>query len=109
MPVPNIAFNRTIVLDQNAFNDASRDLRELSSNMQKLSERIMEMLLMLEKGFRTPAGAKFISSCKNNLLEPLGDQVAVLKHIASNLDKANDNYQEVFREYERLTNVINTI
>ena len=99
-------FDTDIVLDEAAFNTAISDFADLSVKLQKLRSDIEAMLELLESGFDTPAGRKFVNSCKNNLLIPLDDQKAVLEHISETLQQSRQKYSAVFTAYSALQGAI---
>lgn len=98
-----------IVLDEEAFKRAADGFESLSEDLQALRRDIEETLTELKKGFDTPAGAKFIQSCKQNLFQPMDDQKLVLDHIAKTLEMSRQAYSSVFREYEALQSEIRQI
>ncbi|MGN0537454.1 MAG: hypothetical protein ACI4M3_05715 [Acutalibacteraceae bacterium] len=107
MFLEGIKFPKDMVLDDVKFAEATSKLAQLGSDMSKLQKDIEDMLSILKKGFDTPAGHKFISSCENNLLEPLKQQKLVIDHVAQNLKYAKGEYQSVFDKYQELNSLIN--
>lgn len=99
---------KDILLDEAAFQTASGKLKVLSENLETLRRDIEDMLTELATGFATPAGRKFIRSCKGNLLQPMTDLSAVILHVSDNLDQARNMYQSVFDEFADLNNMINS-
>lgn len=102
----NIIFRQDIVLDESAFNKASSDFDTLGSDLKKLRDEIEDMLEELKEGFDTPAGRKFINSCKKNLIEPLDQQKLVIEHVSQNIRTAKDKYSSVFEDYRSLNSLI---
>ena len=107
MGVADTAFGTDILLDESAFQTATSDFSALSTRLQNLRTTIENMLNTLQAGFDTPAGTKFINSCKNNLLAPLSDQKLVIAHISENLAIARQSYASVFTEYQQVNAAIN--
>lgn len=99
-------FTKDILLDEEKFSTASQQLATLATDIKQLKKDISDLLSELERGFDTPAGKKFISSCKNGLLKPMDDQAAVVKHVSDNLTMARNKYESVFAEYMQLNNSI---
>ncbi|MBQ5335576.1 MAG: hypothetical protein J6Z45_06480 [Oscillospiraceae bacterium] len=95
-----------IVLDEAAFDRAAADFIELSGKVQALRADIEALLQTLQSGFDTPAGRLFVSSCKNNLLDPLDQQKLVIDHISETLRDAKATYASVFSEYDQLNTVL---
>lgn len=102
-------FLKDILLDEEAFQKASTDYADLAQKMEELQTEISNLLDELEKGFDTPAGRKFIKSCRSGLLELMRKQSIVINHVSTNLSQAKRKYQSVFNEYKALNNTINNI
>ena len=83
MGVMDVVFGEDIVLDEAAFDKAIEEFAALGNQLHRLREDIEDMLALLKGGFDTPAGRKFIDSCKKNLSAPLDAQELVLKHISA--------------------------
>lgn len=101
-----IAVGKDIVLNQDAFHNASERLDNLSRNVLSLRQEIEEAMEELMKGFDTSAGLKFKGACEARLLNPMRDLSAVIMYIARNLQTARESYGSVFLEYERLNSLI---
>ena len=99
-----LSFNKTMVIDEEAFTKASADFKGLADKIRGLQNDINEMLTDIKNGFDTSAGRKFIKACEGTLLEPLERQRIVVDHIADNLNMAKSSYQSVFDEYREVTN-----
>lgn len=99
-------FRYDIVLDQEAFNKAISDFSALSTRLENLRADVEDILETLETGFDTPAGRKFIKSCKSNLVNPLNDQKLVIDHIYESLTESQKAYESVFSEYQDLNSTI---
>ena len=95
-----------MVLDEAAFETAAKDFEALGDRIAALNTRIEEILATLKTGFDTPAGAKFIQSCENNLRQPMNDQKIVIQHISETLKEVKGMYQSVFEEYSDLNRTI---
>lgn len=95
-----------IVLDEEAFSKAVGEFAELAVQLQGLRDDVDTMLADLQTGFNTPAGKKFISSCKSNLITPLDQQKQVIDHISSTLNEVKGQYSPVFTEYDSLNKQI---
>ena len=109
MAVSRFAISRNILLDQTEFEVAAVGLQGLSEDLNRLENRIRELLEELRVGFDTPAGARFFDACTGRLLEPMRDQAIVLNHIAQNLRNARSRYQSVFDEYKALNSSIGNV
>lgn len=101
--------NADLVLNQQTFEDASRDLNLLENRIKVLRTRLFEMLNDLKVGFDTPAGRKLIGASEANLLKPLEEQAAVIQLMSKTLADVKKGYSEVFVEYDRLAKKINSI
>lgn len=98
-----------IILDQEAFDAASKDFMALEQKIKNLRQEIESAVEELEKGFNTPAGRKFIKSCKKNLFKPLNEQADTIKMMSNTLEEAKREYSVVFEEYEGLLKTINNV
>lgn len=103
----DVLFAKDILLDDDAFQTASGQLKKLSQDLEDLRKDIDSRLTELAAGFATPAGRKFIHSCRGNLLQPMTDLAAVITHVSDNLVQAKDAYQPVFDEFAEMNNAIN--
>lgn len=101
-----LTFTKDILLDEDKFSAASQQLATLATDINQLKKDISTLLSELERGFDTPAGKKFIASCRNGLLQPMDDQAVVVKHVSDNLTMARNKYESVFAEYMQLNNSI---
>lgn len=101
-----IYFPNDILLNKEAFINASKQLEQLSKDIGNLEKDVKNGLENLQQGFQTPAGDKFIKSCESHLLEPLRDQSLVINHVSQNLSTAKNKYETVFKEYQQLNNNI---
>lgn len=99
-------FDKDILLNDEAFNNAASQLQTLAQNMSTLKSDIETLLSELESGWKTPAGEKFFAACGNTLIQPLNDQVNVINHVSSNLKTAKNSYQTVFDDYRQLNEAI---
>lgn len=106
--VTDILLGKDIVLDQEAFTQASSKLHDLAEKLQTLRNDVENMLKEIKQGFDTPAGRKFINSCEANLIKPLEDQKVVIDHVADTLNECMDKYKSVFEGYRELNKKINS-
>ena len=98
------SLKRDIIIDEEAFDRAVSQLQELINDIKALETNVNEMLLVLSTGFDTPAGRKFINSCKLYVIAPIFQQEVVITQVCENLKIAKNGYQSVFDEYRRLLN-----
>lgn len=102
----DMIFSQDILLDSEKFSKASKQFSELSSDMKSLRKDISDLIDELAQGFDTPAGHKFVNSCKNGLLQPMDDQAAIIQHVSENLKMAETSYESVFSEFRELNALI---
>jgi uncharacterized protein YukE len=102
------ALTKSIVLDEEAFAKAASDFDDLSQKINSLRKDIESMLDDLQRGFDSPAGHKFMDSCRNNLIKPMEEQKIVVDHISETLRKCTDAYRSVFDEYREVVSFINS-
>ena len=98
---------KNIIIDQEAFEIAAKDFSELAEDVEALKNKVKVMLSDLGEGFDTPAGRKFISSCQDNLLQPMIDLALIVNHVSDNLTTAKGTYASVFKAYDALNSTIN--
>lgn len=95
-----------IMIDDEAFERASKDLQELCDYIATLRKDILEMLEDIRKGLDTPAGRKFYQSCYSGLITPLYQQMVVIQHISDNMKMARNMYQPLFDEYNEIVQIM---
>ena len=95
---------RDILLDEDAFKDASDAMAKLKTDTEALKERMKTMYSELKKAMDTPAGdaVEFVS--EKSLIKPIEDMLLVIGHISSTLTeiKGSPYYKDVFKKYEEL-------
>lgn len=101
-----LGLNLDVILDEEAFTQASQEFEKLLGDMRSLRSDIDAMLNELQEGFNTDAGRKFIASCKDNLITPMEQQAATLEFAANALKKARQEYEPVFEDYKSLNTAI---
>lgn len=101
-----MSLTKDILIDDVKLENAAVELEKIANEMTSLIKNINGLLDDLSKGFNTPAGRKFISTCRNGLLLPIEEQTAVINHVATNLKMANNAYRSVFEDYKSLNNKI---
>ena len=97
-----------IVVDEEAFAQASAEFAELAQKINSLADDINQMMTDLRKGFDTPAGRKFCQTCYSSLITPIIEQKIVVEHISENLTTVRQMYQSVFDEYRSVVNEMNS-
>lgn len=107
MQLISVLLHDDIILDQEAFGKAADEFAQLKTKLTALNEDIDRMISLLNEGFNTPGGRKFVSLCRSKLQQPIGDQQKVLDHIAQTLEEVRRKYAPVFDEYERLNGKLN--
>lgn len=102
MNIISMVLRDDIILDEEAFAQASEDFAQLVLRLEKLNDDIERMLTLLQEGFDTPAGRKFVSVCRSSLEKPINDQGEVLRHVSQTLTEVRKSYSWVFKEYGEL-------
>lgn len=97
----------SILIDDEVFEKAAKDMDELSQYIRDLRKDILDMLEDIKTGMDTPAGRKFYNSCYSGLATPLYQQMVVVDHISQNLKQAKNMYQSVFDEYTEIVKIMN--
>lgn len=96
--------SKKILLDDVKLTEAAKEMTDIASDLTKLKNQIQELLNNMKSGYDTPAGRKFQEVCSEGLLKLFDDQIAVINHVAENLNTAQTQYQSVFEEYRTLNN-----
>ena len=97
-----------MVLDQEAFQRASKRLSDLTRQIQELENMIEEMIRLVEQGMNTPAGRKLAKLGRDGLKTSIDDQKAVIQHVSETLEEAKRLYDDVFNEFTALNNKLNS-
>ena len=100
-----MADNDDLLINDEALRNAVNGYEQLERDVRALERDIIEMISSLNVGFNTPAGQKYIASCKQNLLKPVQDQAQVVAHLADSLRSAESAYRPVFQEYQQLQDI----
>lgn len=96
-----------IVLDEESFETASKDLAALSTRLEDFQTKMNGLLDDLQKGIDTPAGRKFIATCKGQLTKPINSQAKVINQVSTNLKMAQTSYETVFESFKSINEQIN--
>lgn len=97
---------KKILLDDAKLSEAAIKMTQIASDMTDLKKQIQGLLENMKSGYNTPAGRKFQEVCSTGLLQLFDDQIAVINHVAENLNTAKNEYQSVFDEYRALNNIL---
>ena len=99
-------FDKDITIDEQAFVDASLAFDTLGADLQKIRNKIENLLEQLQIGFDSTAGKIFHNSCQTSLIKPLDEQKIVIDAISQALKNSKDKYQSVFDAYRELNRSI---
>lgn len=93
-----------IVLDSNAFNTASSDMKALKSRTENLKKKLISMYHELTTALDTPAGKQVETTADKVLIKPIDDLLLVINHVSSTLADiiGTGYYKDVFIKYEEL-------
>ncbi|MCR5599330.1 MAG: hypothetical protein K6G33_01100 [Ruminococcus sp.] len=96
--------SQDIVLDDNAFATASKDMKTLKSDAEKLKEKLEGMYKDVSEAMDTNAGKELKLTAKDVLLKPIEDMSIVIDHISTTLEtiKGTGYYKDIFVKYEEL-------
>jgi uncharacterized protein (UPF0335 family) len=97
--------NDNLIINDEALRAAVKGYEQLEKDVRALEEDIKETISILNVGFNTPAGQKYIAFCRQNLLKPVQDQATVVSHLADSLRAAENAYRPVFQEYQALQEI----
>ena len=99
-------FTKNIILDQEAFQEASGRMERLVEDITSLRSDIEKMLEDLQTGFDSEAGRKFVNACKSHLLTPLEQQQKTIEFTAGVLKQVIGTYEPSFTQFKALNNSI---
>lgn len=99
-----MALNNDIVLDDNAFTNASEAMAKLKTRTENLKAELSRMYTELVEALNTPAGEAIEIEAKSVLIEPVERMLLVVEHISSTLDEiiGTGYYKDVFIKFEQL-------
>lgn len=86
-----------IMLDTDAFAQASRELLDKCEELKTLRSNITASFEQLKKDWDSDAGRQFFSRFENDLLKNLDNYTKVFEYMSQNLTTASQKYEEVFR------------
>lgn len=103
-----MALSQDIILDDNAFINASSDMEELKNRTEALKTKLEQMYDDLSTALDTPAGKAVELKAKDVLIEPIENLRLVIDHISSTLTEiiGTNYYKGVFVKFEELNNSI---
>lgn len=93
-----------IVLDDNAFNNASREMAILKTRAEALKEKLEKMYQDLSTALDTPCGKEVELTAEKVLIAPINSLLAVIDHISDTLTEiiGTGYYKDVFVKFEQL-------
>ena len=100
-----MADNNNLIINDEALRNAVAGYEQLERDVRALEKDIAEIISILNIGFNTPAGQKYIAFCRQNLLKPVQDQAKVVAHLANSLKSAESAYRPVFQEFQELQDI----
>ncbi len=97
-----------IVLNDNAFNEASQGMATLKSDAEALKAKLAQMYQDLTTALDTPAGKELELTAKDVLVKPIEDMILVIDHISATLTEiiGAGYYKDVFTRFEELNQSI---
>lgn len=97
-----------IVLDENAFTTASKEMADLVTRTTALRDNLQSLYEAVQKALDTPAGHALTFTATNVLLQPINDLLAVVEHTSSTLNQiiGTGYYKDVFVKFEELNSSI---
>jgi len=103
-----LTLSHDIVLDDNAFYTASRDMAILKSDTDNLKTKLEEMYAELAEALETPAGEVAAAIHKDILIKPIEDMILIISHISTTLEEiaGTGYYKDVFIKFEELNQTI---
>ena len=89
-------------IDQDAFNDTKIAYDECSDQMTTLRDNLKKAVSGLRSGWESEGGEAFFDKFDNSWEKNFNDYIAVIQHMSSDINAANEKYQEVFDEAAKL-------
>ena len=86
-----------LLLDQEAFLQANRELQKKYQEMEYLRLEIENSFAQLKEEWNSDAGKQFFDRFEGELLKNLQKYSLVFEHMGKNLLTASQKYEEVFR------------
>lgn len=94
-----------LMLDKDAFLQASRELKSKCEELRKLRSNIQASFEQLKKDWDSDAGKQFFARFENDLIKNLDDYSKVFEYMSKNLSTASQKYEEVFGAADAVANV----
>lgn len=92
-----------LYIDKDALESASTQLSGKCEELRTLKGNIEKSFEQLKKDWNTDAGKAFFKKFEENLLNSLDEYVTVFEYMSQNLSTASEQYDEVFRDADALT------
>lgn len=86
-----------LLLDQDAFTQASKDLQARCEELRTLRTNIAASFEQLRRDWDSDAGRQFFARFEGDLMKNLEDYSKVFEYMSKNLSTASQKYEEVFR------------
>ncbi len=96
--------SQDIVLDSQAFNTASEDMKELKERTEKLKKKLQTMYKELATAMDTPAGKEVEITAEKVLIKPIDDMLLVINHVSQTLTQiiGTSYYEGIFIKFDEL-------
>lgn len=103
-----MTLSHDILLDSDAFDTASSDMKDLKTRTESLKTKLEDMYKELTTALDTPAGKQVEITAKKVLIKPINDLLLVIEHVSSTLTEiiGTGYYKDVFVKYEELNSSI---
>lgn len=97
-----------ILLDENAFDKASADMRTLEARTKQLKNKLEKMYKNMTTALETPAGKQVDYVSKEVLIAPIEDLMQVILHVSDTLTEiiGTGYYREAFIKFKELNESI---
>lgn len=92
-------------LDNDAFSQASRELKAKCDELRTLRSNIVASFSKLRKDWDSDAGKQFFARFEDDLMKNLDDHCKVFEYMSTNLSTASQKYEEVFRTADTVADV----
>lgn len=93
-----------LVLDRDAFRQASSELARSREDLERLRAEINRSVDQLRRDWNSEAGRQFFQRFENDMLKNLDENARAFQHMSNNLTLAMNRYQEVFDAADAVAN-----
>lgn len=91
-----------LIIDRDAFEKAKTDYLSYAEQMRELKTKLVEAISEIRAGWQSDAGDAFFKKFDEEWEKNFDDYINVIEHMSKNMEIAQNKYQTVFDEADRL-------